>query len=72
MRVEEAEVFRAVDDALGLMRAEGGGEVDEGAGDGGEGEAVHGGEVLRLQSSMHSDPRGGSCVGEGADVELRG
>src|SRR3954447_12944124 len=71
-RIEEAEVLGAVDEALGLVRGEGGGEVDQGAGDGGEGEAVDGGEVLRLQSSMHSDLRRRSCVGEGAHVELRG
>ena len=48
VRVEEAEVLGAVDDALGLVRGEGGGEVDQGPGDGGEGEAVDGGDVFAV------------------------
>jgi hypothetical protein len=49
VHVEQAKVLRPVDDALGLVRAEGGGVVDQGAGDGGKGEAVDGGEVVGCQ-----------------------
>ena len=59
-RVEEAEVLGPVDDALGLVRGEGGGEVDQGAGDGGEGEAVEGGEVVCRQPRR--DGRGSLAV----------
>jgi hypothetical protein len=61
-----------MDDALGLVRGEGGGQVDQGAGDGGEGKAVDGGEVFGPESSVDSDPRRRSRAFEGADVELRG
>jgi hypothetical protein len=71
-RVEEAEVLGAVDDALGLVRGEGGGEVDQGAGDGGEGEAVDGGEVIRRErAAMDSDRRRPMCRAKRRDVELR-
>ena len=72
VHVEQAKVLRPVDDALGLVRAEGGGVVDQGAGDGGKGEAVDGGEVVGCQcAAMDTDRRRPMGGGECCDVELR-
>ena len=71
MHVEEAEVLGSVDEALGLVRRERGGDVDEGAGDGGDRQPIALGHVSLLQPSVDSDPRRRPGAREGADVELR-
>jgi hypothetical protein len=72
--VEEMEVLGSVDDALEAVGGERGGEVDEGAGEGGDGQAVVVGDVCGMQGSaaVDSDGRRGVGRAEGRDVELRG
>ena len=72
--VEEAEVLGSVDDALEAVGCERGGEVDEGAGDGRDGQAVVVGDVVGCRVRL----RWTRMVGvvwrraERGDVELRG
>jgi hypothetical protein len=66
-------VLGAVDDALEAMRVEHARQVDEGAGDGGDRQALVRGDVARPDgaASMDANARGRMGTAQGRHVELR-